>query len=231
MAESSPQSKSSSKPEYDPASFRLLVVDNEAAHARAMTESLEKVGYKCTVATSGPEAATLIQRDTFDIIITDMVMNDVDGMKLLKMAAERLPDCEVVMVTGHATVPIAVEAMQEGAFNFLEKPITPNRLRAIVEKAVGAVSLRRQNTELMSRLDERFGFEGIVYASKKMQQVIDRVPMLAIPIRSNAAIELRLVQSIDVTSVRDPNTRCSTTWLTSEAISRRPRSRGSVQAL
>ncbi|WP_372897814.1 sigma-54-dependent transcriptional regulator [Stieleria sp.] len=179
MSDSQSLKKSTGKPDYDPSTFRLLVVDNEAAHARAMTESLEKVGYKCTVATSGPEAATLIERDTFDIIITDMVMNDVDGMKLLKLAGQRLPDAEVVMVTGHATVPIAVEAMQQGAFNFLEKPITPSRLRAIVEKAVGAVSLRRQNTELMSRLDERFGFEGIIYTSKKMQQVIDRLRRIA----------------------------------------------------
>ncbi|MCO8123426.1 sigma-54 dependent transcriptional regulator [Stieleria sp. TO1_6] len=179
MSDSPAPKNASHKPDYDPASFRLLVVDNEAAHARAMTESLEKVGYKCTVATSGPEAATLVQRDTFDVIITDMVMNDVDGMKLLKLATETLPDSEVVMVTGHATVPIAVEAMQKGAFNFLEKPITPSRLRAIVEKAVGAVSLRRQNTELMSRLDERFGFEAIVYTSKKMQEVIDRLRRIA----------------------------------------------------
>ncbi len=68
-------------------------------------------------------------------------MNDVDGMKILKLARERLPDCEVVMVTGHATVPLAVEAMQQGAFNFLEKPITPNRVRAIAEKAAQAVAL------------------------------------------------------------------------------------------
>ncbi len=158
----------------------MLVVDNEAAHARAMTESLEKVGYNCEVATSGPEAAKLIQRETYDIIITDMVMNDVDGMKILSLARERLPECEVVMVTGHATVPIAVEAMQQGAFNFLEKPITPNRLRAIAEKAAEAVSLKRQNTELLQRLDEKFGFEGIIYASKKMQNVIDRLRRIAV---------------------------------------------------
>lgn len=163
----------------DRSQYRLLVVDNEAAHARAMTESLEKVGYVCEVATSGPDAAALIQRETFDIIITDMVMNDVDGMKILALANERLPDCEVVMVTGHATVPIAVEAMQLGAFNFLEKPITPGRLRAIVEKAAENVELRRTNTELMQRLDERFGFEGIIYTSKKMQTVIDRLRRIA----------------------------------------------------
>ncbi|MAI35285.1 MAG: sigma-54-dependent Fis family transcriptional regulator [Planctomycetaceae bacterium TMED240] len=165
--------------EFDPSSLRLLVIDNEAAHARAMTESLEKVGYTCEVATSGPEAASLVERETYDIIITDMVMNDVDGMKILKLARERLPDCEVVMVTGHATVPVAVEAMQKGAFNFLEKPITPNRLRAIAEKAAEAVSLKRKNTELLQRLDERFGFEGIIYVSKKMQMVIDRLRRIA----------------------------------------------------
>ncbi len=66
-------------------------------------------------------------------------------------------------------MPIAVEAMQQGAFNFLEKPITPQRLRAIVEKAADAVSLKRQNTELRQRLDERFGFEGLIFTSKKMQ--------------------------------------------------------------
>ena len=161
------------------ASLRLLVVDNEAAHAHAMTESLEKVGYQCQVATSGPEAAKRIEQDTYDIVITDMVMNDVDGMKVLGLARERLPDCEVVMVTGHATVPVAVEAMQLGAFNFLEKPITPKRLRAIVAKAAAAVSLRKENTELHQRLDERFGFEGLIYTSKKMQTLIDRLRRIA----------------------------------------------------
>ena len=164
----------------EPSQLKLLVVDNEAAHARAMTESLEKVGYTCEVATSGPEAANLIERETFDIVITDMVMNDVDGMKILNLARQRLPECEVVMVTGHASVPVAVEAMQKGAFNFLEKPITPNRLRAITAKAAEAVSLKRQNTELLQRLDERFGFEGIIYTSKKMQTVIDRLRRIAV---------------------------------------------------
>ncbi|SMP68155.1 two-component system, NtrC family, response regulator HydG [Neorhodopirellula lusitana] len=165
--------------ELNHADFRVLVVDNEAAHARAMTESLEKVGYACEVATSGPQAAEAIQREIFDIIITDMVMNDVDGMKILKLARERLPEAEVVMVTGHATVPIAVEAMQMGAFSFLEKPITPSGLRIIAEKAAEKVALRRQNTELMQRLDERFGFEGIIYTSQKMQTVIDRLRRIA----------------------------------------------------
>ncbi|TWU23178.1 DNA-binding transcriptional response regulator [Novipirellula galeiformis] len=180
LADKNASSDSDSTRSYDPGELRLLVVDNEAAHARAMTESLEKVGYHCEVATSGPEAAKLVERETYDIIITDMVMNDVDGMKILNLARKQLPDCEVVLVTGHATVPLAVEAMQQGAFNFLEKPITPARLRAIVQRAADAVSLRRQNTELMQRLDERFGFEGIIYTSDKMKGVIDRLRRIAV---------------------------------------------------
>lgn len=162
-----------------PSDLRLLIVDNEAAHARAMSESLEKVGYRCEVATCGPDAAKLIERETFDIIVTDLVMNEINGMELLAIIRQRLPDCEVVMVTGHASVPLAVEAMQKGAFNFLEKPITPARLRAIVEKAAEAVALRRTNTELRQRLDERFGFEGFVYTSAEMKLVIDRLRRIA----------------------------------------------------
>jgi two-component system response regulator HydG len=162
-----------------PPPIRLLIVDNDEALARAMEESLVKVGYDCIVATSGPEGARKIETDTFDIVVTDLVMNDVDGMEILARAREKLPDAEVILVTGHATVPKAVEAMQLGAFNFLEKPITPNRLRAVCEKAADAIRLKQQNAELRERLDERFGFEGIIYAGSQMQQVIDRLKRIA----------------------------------------------------
>ena len=159
--------------------LRVLIVDNDEALARAMEETLAKVGYQCLVATSGPEGARRIEQDTFDIVVSDLVMNDVDGMEILGRVRHALPDAEVILVTGHATVPKAVEAMQLGAFNFLEKPISPSRLRAIVEKAAEAVKLRRQNTELNQRLDERFGFEGFIFGSEKMKGVIDRVKRIA----------------------------------------------------
>lgn len=159
--------------------LRVLIVDNDAALAMAMEESLVKVGYECVVAISGPEGARRIEQENFDIVITDLVMNDVDGMEILSRARQALPDGLVVMVTGHATVPKAVEAMQLGAYNFLEKPITPAKLRTVVEKAADAVKLRRTNLELNQRLDERFGFEGIIYASDKMKTVIERLKRIA----------------------------------------------------
>ena len=169
----------SSETPPNPADVRVLVVDNDAAHAQVMLETLDRVGYQCAVATSGPDGVKRIKGETYDIIVTDLMMNDVDGMGILSVAKEELPDAEVVMVTGHGTVSRAVEAMQQGAYSFLEKPITPDRLRAVVQRAVERVQLQRENFALNQRLDERFGFEGIVYASDKMQRVVDMLKRIA----------------------------------------------------
>lgn len=160
-------------------SLRVLVVDNDKAHARSMAESLERVGYGCEVALSGPEGAEKIESESFDLVVTDLVMNEIDGIGILAKAREVLPDAEVIVVTGHGTVPKAVEAMQKGAFNFLEKPLTPDKLRSGVAKAAEAVALRRANTDLQQRLDEKFGIEGIIYASSKMAAVVERIRRVA----------------------------------------------------
>ncbi len=171
--DSSPTTEASGPP------LRVLIVDNDRAHADAMSEALERDGYQCSMATSGPEGARIIAQESFDVVVTDLVMNEIDGMELLNRTKQSLPEAEVIMVTGHGTVPKAVEAMQHGAFNFLEKPITPNRLRAVTQRAADAVRLKRRNQELNQRLDERFGFEGIIFASDKMKMVIDRVKRIA----------------------------------------------------
>ena len=161
------------------APIRVLIVDNEASHAEAVAESLERVGYPCTVATSGPQGAKLIERDSFDLLITDLVMNDVDGLQLLALAKQKLPDVEVILVTGHGTIPSAVTAMQQGAFNYLLKPLDLSQLRAVAEKASASLRLQRQNAELNRRLDEKFGFEGVVGNSRQMHEVIDRLKRIA----------------------------------------------------
>ena len=156
-------------------SISVLIVDNDKDLARAMTESLERIGFECTCATSGQAGSELIQENIYHIIVTDLMMNDVDGMDILGLAKETQPDCEVIMVTGHATVPRAVDAMRQGAFNFLEKPITPKRLQVVASKAADSVRLRQANQQLQRRLDEKFGFENLIYASESMNRVVDRV--------------------------------------------------------
>lgn len=159
--------------------LRVLLVDNDKDHVRAMHESVERIGLDCTSASSGPEGAKLLEENTYEIVVTDLMMNDVDGMEILKKAKDLQPECEVILVTGHATVERAVEAMRERAFNFLEKPITPKRLQAIVTKAAEAARLKQQNSLLHSRLDEKFGFENLIYASDSMKAVVDRLRRIA----------------------------------------------------
>jgi two-component system response regulator HydG len=161
------------------APIRVLIVDNEAAHAQAVAESLERVGYDCTVATSGPQGLKRIEQDAFDVVITDLKMNEVDGLQILAHAKEKLPDAEVILVTGHGTIPSAVTAMQQGAFNYLLKPLDLGQLRAVTDKASASLRLRRTNVELHRRLDEKFGFEGVIGNSNQMHEVIDRLKRIA----------------------------------------------------
>jgi two-component system response regulator HydG len=144
-----------------------------------VAESLERVGYDCTVATSGAAGAAKIENDVFDLVITDLMMNDVGGLEILEQARRELPEAEVILVTGHGTVPSAVQAIQKGAFNYLLKPLDLAQLRAVSERAVESARLRRTNLELNRRLDEKFGFEGVVGSSAAMNQVIDRLKRVA----------------------------------------------------
>src|SRR3990172_1566597 len=106
----------------------ILVIDDNEEHASATAESLQKVGYKCRIATSGKEGLKFIEDGELDIIITDLIMHDIDGMQILKKTKERLPEAEVILITGYGTVETAVDAMQKGAATYLLKPININHL-------------------------------------------------------------------------------------------------------
>lgn len=159
--------------------IRVLIVDNDVAHAETVAEALERVGYVCAVATSGNQGADRIDNEIFDLIITDLVMNDLDGLALLNRAKQALPEAEVILVTGHGTIASAVEAMQQGAFNYLVKPLDLAQLRAVAERASESQRLRRVNVELNQRLDERFGFEGVIGASPQMNEIVERLRRIA----------------------------------------------------
>ena len=100
-------------------SLRVLVIDDEQFHAEAVAESLERVGYDCVIATSGSAGAKKIEQDNFDVVLTDLRMEDMDGLAILRKAKQDLPDAEVVVITGHGDVKTAVEAMQQGAVSYL----------------------------------------------------------------------------------------------------------------
>jgi two-component system response regulator HydG len=159
--------------------IRVLVIDDDRFHAQTVAESLERVGYDCTIATSGAEGSRLLDTDDWDVILTDLKMADVDGLAILRKAREQQPDAEVVMITGFGDVKSAVEAMTQGAANYLTKPVDRDELRAIVQKASERLRLSRANRELKKQLDERFGFEGVIGNSPAMQDVIKRLQAIA----------------------------------------------------
>jgi two-component system response regulator HydG len=159
--------------------IQVLVVDNDPGHAEAMADSLRSVGFACTIATGGRDAISLMESTTFEIVVSDLKMPDVGGLEVLAKCKELQPDAELILVTGHGTIESAVEAMQRGAFNYLLKPLDLKQLRAVVENAARSQYLRRANAELHRRLDERFGFEGVVGNSPQMQDVITKLQRIA----------------------------------------------------
>jgi two-component system response regulator HydG len=159
--------------------IKVLVIDNDPAHAEAMADSLRSIGFECVVATSGSEGAALLGVGTYEIVITDLKMPEMGGLEVLARCKEVQPDAEVILVTGHGTVESAVEAMQRGAFNYLLKPLDLKQLRAVVENAARSQYLRRANAELHRRLDERFGFEGVIGNSPQMVDVVNRLQRIA----------------------------------------------------
>src|SRR5262249_16124279 len=159
--------------------LKVLVVDDEPLHAEAVAETLRRVGYDCTVAASGQAGARRIEQDEYDVILTDLKMADLDGLALLRKAQEELPEAKVILITGHGDVKTAVEAMQNGAAHYLTKPVDMAELRAIVDKVSESIRLARANRELQRRLDEKFGFEGVVGNSPKMHEVIRRLQAVA----------------------------------------------------
>jgi two-component system response regulator HydG len=158
---------------------RVLVVDNDIVHARTMGEALSRLGYQVTVVGSGAEGGRRIEQEIFDVVVTDLMMNDIGGLEILARAKRAAAETEVIVVTGHGTVPSAVAAMQQGAFTYLQKPLDLGHLRSAVEKASEGIRLKRQNLELNRRLDEKFGFEGVVGSSPQMLALVERLKRIA----------------------------------------------------
>jgi two-component system response regulator HydG len=157
----------------------VLIIDDEPSHADAVAESLERVGYECVIATSSAEGARRIERDEPNVILTDLKMDGLDGLGILRKAKQDLDDVEVVVITGHGDVQTAVEAMKAGAANYLQKPVNLGELRAMVERAAERFRLHRANKALQQQLDEKFGFEGVVGNSPRMHDVIAKLKSVA----------------------------------------------------
>src|SRR5262245_50956414 len=159
--------------------LRVLIIDDYAPHDEAVAETLRLAGHECTIATSGSEGARKIEHGEFDVILTDLRMEDTDGLAIVRKARQELPDAEVIVITGHGDVKTAVEAIKQGASNYLTKPVDTAELRAILERVAQRLRLARANRELKRQLDEKFGFEGVIGNSPRMNEVIAKLKAVA----------------------------------------------------
>jgi two-component system response regulator HydG len=160
-------------------SARILVVDDQAAHAELLAEALVAVGHECIVATSVDGAKERLREEGVDIVITDLVLGDRDGLDLIREAQSIDPFIAVVVVTGYGTVETAVEAMQLGAVDYLRKPVDLTGLRIRVERALEGAALRRRADQLERTIDDRFGFEGIIGSSHVMHAIVQKLKQVA----------------------------------------------------
>ncbi len=159
--------------------LKVLIIDDEPNHAEVVAESLERVGYDCTVATTSAQGARLIEQGVPSVVLTDLKMDGLDGLAIVRKVKQDLPEAEVVVITGHGDVQTAVEAMRAGAANYLQKPVNLAELRAMVEKAADRFRLAQANRELKQQIDERFGFEGLVGNSPRMLEIVNKLRGIA----------------------------------------------------
>jgi DNA-binding NtrC family response regulator len=158
---------------------RLLIIDDEPDASEFMKLLVEPRGYLVRTASSGAESRRVLQTWQPEIILMDLMLPDVDGLDLLREFKEASPESQVIMVTGYGSVPKAVEAMRSGAFTFIEKPVEPELLMAMLEKAGEKFELSAENRRLKEELREHTSFANIVARSDSMRQLFHMIKMVA----------------------------------------------------
>ncbi|XAL99156.1 sigma-54 dependent transcriptional regulator [Phycisphaeraceae bacterium D3-23] len=168
------------KTQSDVPSAQVLVVDDEPDHAEVMAEALRRLGHVCTLVHDLPAAQDELRHGQFDLVVTDLKMDhETDGMDVLAAARASQSAAETVMVTAHGDIPTAKQAIRNGAYEFIEKPLDLDVFRTLCTRALQQVFLRAQNDNLRERLDEQYGFEGIIGSSPAMRAVITRLKQVA----------------------------------------------------
>ena len=161
----------------------ILVVDDEREHAEVMCEALTRLGHKCDVTYDLAEAQSKLNRKDYDVIVTDLMMDGRrDGLEVLRRAQNLNPAPPVLLVTAINDVPTSKQAMQEGAYDYIVKPLDLDDFRTQVNRAAERASLLKQNQTLQQQLQEQLddnGFEGIIGTSDVMRSVVTTARQVA----------------------------------------------------
>jgi nitrogen regulation protein NR(I) len=153
---------------------QVLIVDDEPNLRKILSAQLTRDGYDVLTAEDGEQGLQLLHEHHIDLVVTDLKMPKVDGMTLLKKAVEEDPELPIVLITAHATVDTAVEALKSGAFDFVTKPFDKDEVRQIVAKALKTRELRGRDATPVSR-GARFGIIGSSPGIAELYSILERV--------------------------------------------------------
>ena len=158
----------------------VLVIEDEAAHADILAEALELEGYDVTTAADGDEGLARFRTGDPHVVVTDLKLGGTtDGLDVLNEIVKSSRSCEVVLITAHSSIDTCKQALRDGAYDYIEKPIDLEMLRAVVRRALEKVHLVRDNRRLQSRLEDKFDFSGVVGDSPVILRILDKLQRAA----------------------------------------------------
>jgi two-component system NtrC family response regulator/two-component system response regulator HydG len=158
---------------------RILIVDDEEAARRGLGQILQEDGYEVILAGDGEEALRLVAEESPDLLLTDLRMPQMDGHELLNRVRRGYPDVSVVIMTAHGTIRSAVQALREGAEDYLTKPIDVEDTERLLDRILSKKKLVAETRMLRERLDEKYSFENIIGRSPEMLDVFRLVEQVA----------------------------------------------------
>ena len=162
-----------------PHQANILLVDDEAAILKTLSLLLQEAGWQVRAAAGGMEALNCLDQDIYDLMITDLRMPDLDGLSLFQKAKAKDPLLEVIFISAYADLKSAVQAVKNGAFDYIHKSFTPDELLLTVQKALEHRHLHQENRKLKRALNNRGNFQGMIAKSQEMQELADMVERVA----------------------------------------------------
>jgi two-component system, NtrC family, response regulator AtoC len=154
---------------------RILVVDNDEEMVQMLARHLAEEGWDVTGVASGPAARAALERAEFDVVLTDLVMDEIDGLTLLRDAQASDARPRVILMTAFGSLETAIAAMRQGAFDYLTKPFKLAQVGVAARRALDDRKLREENRRLRAEVERRFGADAILGTSKAMQGVIEQI--------------------------------------------------------
>src|SRR5271167_1547077 len=151
--------------------LNLVIVDDERAVRDVCREVAQSVGFNVTVVESAEHAYRLLETQAIDVVLLDLKLPGAGGLEALRKIKQRHPDAEVVVVTGYATVQSAVQAMKNGAYDYVTKPFTIDELKLLLERVANHLKLKTENRILREKLKGRQGYGGLVGCAPEMEKL------------------------------------------------------------